>query len=66
LKKCEAGSLPTDLFDEAANELASMMVEGGLWGSFVWKGGCDRADEDEGKESTDSALLTELKQICVS
>jgi hypothetical protein len=34
-------------FDDAANELASNMVEGGLWGSFVWKGGCDLAEDED-------------------
>jgi hypothetical protein len=36
-----------ELFDEASSEVASMMVEGGIWGSFVWKGGCDNATSQD-------------------
>ena len=44
-------AVPITLFDEATNEVANMMVEGGVWGNFVWTGGCDHAES--GGSSTD-------------
>jgi len=43
-------SVSLDLFNEAASEVSHMMVEGGVWGSFVWKGGCDNAEIDDTAE----------------
>jgi hypothetical protein len=37
------GRVPMALFDKAAAEITSMM-QGGLWGSFVSRGGVDRAE----------------------
>ena len=33
--------VPLDVFERAADEIATMM-RGGVWGSFVRRGGCDR------------------------
>jgi hypothetical protein len=58
------GTLPIDLFDEASSEIASMMVEGGVWGSFVWKGGCDSASShDSSCEDEDEDLLVVPPQL---
>ena len=35
--------VPANLFDKAANEITTMM-QGGLWGTFISRGGCDRAE----------------------
>jgi hypothetical protein len=39
----EGTPVPHDLFDKAASEISTMM-QGGLWGTFVSRGGCDRAE----------------------
>jgi hypothetical protein len=50
------GMVQLELFDEASNEVASMMVEGGIWGSFVWKGGCDSAASQDSSNDEGSVL----------
>ena len=49
--------VPLDLFDNAMHEVSSMMVEGGIWGSFVWKGGLD-LEKDESDEVNHQGIVT--------
>ena len=45
ISECEESGMPVplNLFDKAASEISTMM-QGGLWGTFVSRGGCDRAE----------------------
>jgi hypothetical protein len=33
-----------DMFERASREVRNMMIEGGAWGMFVWRGGCDKLE----------------------
>lgn len=44
------GYLPANIFDPAVREISAMMVDGGIWGTFVWGGGVD-LEFDEADET---------------
>lgn len=52
----ENDNMPPNVFEPAVYEITNMMVEGGVWGTFVWKGGCDNA-EIEPLVNNDSVIV---------
>lgn len=51
--------VPFDIFDEVFKEISALMLDGGIWGSFVWKGGCDHESDElvPAEESNDRMSL---------
>jgi hypothetical protein len=45
--RSQGDEISSDIFDSAVREITSLMVDGGVWNSFVWRGGCDRAESLE-------------------
>jgi len=55
--------VPEDIFEAASTEVARMMVVGGIWGSFVWLGGCDYSGSNGGSSETEANMDGSTAQV---